>query len=291
MLFCFGTETGPMRTYAQWKADTDRRFRARGNHQMMSRVDTFLRGYWRGNLQVGDWATRAFPLSQFLGEMDQWLSNRANRGDFLFPHLSALWSEASEELRRLMVDVGQGRFQTVTGNLNPRYLSTTGALSCMVVILYDKVGHTASLGHLFAYQIIEQGGNHSAAANVHIMVTSFQLACGHAQMANVVGYVIGGRALSDQPRQGGGASKRQLLIDALTNEGVPAVNSGFTFVTPERALNVAFDREHGYPVFFDPAYQVAVTGLRPTMTDNEGPTLLEMPDIPPQWTPTRPWQD
>jgi hypothetical protein len=158
----------------------------------------------------------------------------------------------------------------------------------MVVILYDKAGHTASLGHLFAYQIIEHGGNHSAAANVHIMVTSFQLACGHALMANVVGYVIGGRASSDRPAQGAGASKRQLLVDALTHEGVPAVNSGFTFVTPERALNVAFDRENGYPVFFDPV--VGVTGIRPTMTDNEGPTLLEMPDIPPQWSPTRPWQ-
>jgi hypothetical protein len=86
---------------------------------MMSRVDTFLRGYWRGNLQVGDWTTRGLRLSEFIGEIDQWLSNRANRGDFLFPHLSALWREASEELRSLMVDVGQGRFQTIAGNLNP----------------------------------------------------------------------------------------------------------------------------------------------------------------------------
>ena len=279
----------PMMPYRDWKRSTTSGLTRRGNLTVRREVDVFLQGYQWGNIQVGDWTTRVHPLIKIIQKINVWMGDRYGTNSFLKVPLDRLWEMATAELRMLMADVQQGYFLTVRGWDNPRFLCTTGALACMVVILYDKETHTATLGHLFARMMIDRNGDQTAAQSVQSMIESFNPQ--NENMDNVIAYVIGGRPYSDRPQGENGPSKRDLLIEALTDNGVTDINFEHTLLPEDVILNVAFDCVSGQLSLFQPKYDtVTKLGLRRHgIVSSEGSELLALPPDNGNGLPQKPW--
>lgn len=218
-------------TKAQWRARTASRLPMRGGHNPeLLDIDRLLDLYE----DFGTWTRSVEPLIRIRKKIAEWEARRDLQGDRddsgRKPAMEGLRGEVEARLGELVRDVAQCEYTTLTGNDGPRFIITTGLLSCIVVVLFDRVSRVATLAHL-------QEKN-EAVRSIDIML---QASAGLIPIRAEVTLAGGRRTINDD--------KLAALIKALTDKGIHRLKIGQqnTLRDPNSrdSLNFAFDRHTG----------------------------------------------